>query len=171
MDKITQISENVVRCNYFEAGVHIKNPIKNSYQDGLGRTTQTLDHVVVVHILIWDKRKSQIFTISCTIHGNDPAATNTDPAFSTTPCTALPWKFVSMWISAVLNPHPPQFPDMLSLCIIHSNLSFLSTACECRRLMPLVHMISDQELSWGSPPHWAKPYMETESVMAREMCM
>ena len=30
------------------------------YQDGLGRTTQTLDHVVVVHILIWDKRKSPI---------------------------------------------------------------------------------------------------------------
>ena len=52
--------ENVVRCKYFEAGVHIKNPIKNSYQDGLGRTTQTLDHVVVVHIFIWDKRKSQI---------------------------------------------------------------------------------------------------------------
>jgi hypothetical protein len=50
MDKITQILENVVRCKYFEAGVHIKNPIKNSYQDGLGRTTQTLDHVVVVHI-------------------------------------------------------------------------------------------------------------------------
>ena len=43
MDKITQILENVVRCKYFEAGVHIKNPIKNSYQDGLGRTTQTLD--------------------------------------------------------------------------------------------------------------------------------
>ena len=43
-----------------EAGVHIKNPIKNSYQDGLGRTTQTSDHVVVVHILIWDKRNSQI---------------------------------------------------------------------------------------------------------------
>ena len=40
----------VVRCKYFEAGVHIKKPIKNSYQDGLGRTTQTLDHVVVVHI-------------------------------------------------------------------------------------------------------------------------
>jgi hypothetical protein len=60
MDKITQILENVVRCKYFEAGVHIKNPIKNSYQVGLGRTTQTLDHVVVVHILIWDKRKSQI---------------------------------------------------------------------------------------------------------------
>jgi hypothetical protein len=39
-------------CKYFEAGVHIKSPIKNSYQDGLGRTTQTLDHVVVVHILI-----------------------------------------------------------------------------------------------------------------------
>ena len=55
MDKITHILENVVRCKYFEAGVHIKN----SYQDGLGRTTQTLDHVVVVHILIGDKRKSQ----------------------------------------------------------------------------------------------------------------
>jgi hypothetical protein len=52
MDKTTQILENVVRCKYFEAGVRIKNPIKNSYQDGLGRTTQTLDHVVVVHILI-----------------------------------------------------------------------------------------------------------------------
>ncbi len=60
MDKITQILENIVRCKYFEAGVHIKNPIKNSYQDGLGRTTQTLDHAVVVHILIWDKKKSQI---------------------------------------------------------------------------------------------------------------
>jgi hypothetical protein len=59
MDKITQILENVVKCKYFEAGVHIKNPIKNSYQDGLGRTTQTLDHHVVVHILIRDKRKSQ----------------------------------------------------------------------------------------------------------------
>jgi hypothetical protein len=52
--------ENVVRCKYFEAGVRIKNPIKNSYQDGLGRTTQTLNHVVVVHILIWDQRKFQI---------------------------------------------------------------------------------------------------------------
>ena len=41
-------------------GVHMKNPFNNSYQDGLGRTTQTLDHVVVVHISIWDKRKSQI---------------------------------------------------------------------------------------------------------------
>jgi hypothetical protein len=60
MDKITQILENDVRCKYFEVDVHIKDPIKNSYQDGLGRTTQTLDHVVVVHILIWDKRKSQI---------------------------------------------------------------------------------------------------------------
>jgi hypothetical protein len=57
---MTQILENVVRCKYIDTGVHIKNPIKNSYQDGLGRTTQTLDHVVVVHILIWDKRKSQI---------------------------------------------------------------------------------------------------------------
>ena len=60
MDKITQLFENVVRCKYFEADVHTKNLIKNSYQDGLGRTTQTLDHVVVVHILIWDKRMSQI---------------------------------------------------------------------------------------------------------------
>jgi hypothetical protein len=60
MDKITQILEDVVRCKYFEAGVHINNPKKNSYQDGLGRTTQTLDHVFVVHILIWDKWKSQI---------------------------------------------------------------------------------------------------------------
>ena len=59
MDDFTQILEKVVRCKYFEAGVHIKNPSKNSYQDGLGRT-QTLDHVVVVHILIRDKRKSQI---------------------------------------------------------------------------------------------------------------
>jgi hypothetical protein len=51
----------------FEAGVHVKNPIKNSYQDGLGRTTQTLDHVVVVHVLIGDKRKSQIneYSDSC----------------------------------------------------------------------------------------------------------
>ena len=55
MDKITQISENVVRCKYFEAGVHIKSPMKNSYQVGLGRTTQTLDFVVVAHILIRDK--------------------------------------------------------------------------------------------------------------------
>ena len=42
-----------------EVGVHIKNPINNLYQDGLGRTTQTLDPVVVVHISIRDKRKSQ----------------------------------------------------------------------------------------------------------------
>ena len=52
MDKITQILENAVRCEYFEAGVHIENPSKKSYQDGLGSTTQTLDHVVVVHISI-----------------------------------------------------------------------------------------------------------------------
>ena len=44
MDKITQILKNVGRCKYFEAAVRIKNPIKNSYQDGLGRTTQTSDH-------------------------------------------------------------------------------------------------------------------------------
>ena len=52
MYKTPQILENIVRCEYFEVGVHIKNPIKNSYQDGLGNMTQTLDHVVVVHILI-----------------------------------------------------------------------------------------------------------------------
>ena len=52
MDRITLILENVVRCKYFEACVHIKNPIKKSYQDGLGKTTQTFDHVVVVHVLI-----------------------------------------------------------------------------------------------------------------------
>ena len=38
MDKITQMLENVVRCKYFD-------PIKNSYEDGLGRTIQTLDHI------------------------------------------------------------------------------------------------------------------------------
>ena len=52
MDKIKQILENGVRCKYFDVGVHTKNPIKNSYQDALGRTAQTLYHVVVVHILI-----------------------------------------------------------------------------------------------------------------------
>ena len=39
------ILENVVRCYWFEAGVHTKNPINNSYEDGLGRTIQTLDHI------------------------------------------------------------------------------------------------------------------------------
>ncbi len=67
MDIIIHILENVVRCKYFKTGVHIKNPIKNSYQDGWGRTIQTLDHVVVVHILIWDKRKSQINEYSDTL--------------------------------------------------------------------------------------------------------
>ena len=57
---MTLILENVVRCKYFEAGFHIKNPIKNSYQDGLNRTTQSLDHVVVVYMLIGEKKKSQI---------------------------------------------------------------------------------------------------------------
>jgi hypothetical protein len=52
MDKITQVLENVVRCKYFEAVFISRTQIKNSYQDGLGRMTQTLDHVVVVHILI-----------------------------------------------------------------------------------------------------------------------
>ena len=68
MHKITWILENVVRCKYFEAGVHIKKSIKNSYQDGLGRTTQTFDHVVVVHVVIWDKIKSQINEYSDMCH-------------------------------------------------------------------------------------------------------
>ena len=38
----------------------LKNPIKNLYEDGLYRMTQTLDHVVLVYILISDKRKFQI---------------------------------------------------------------------------------------------------------------
>ena len=63
MDKITQILENVVRCKYFEVGVHIKNPIKNSYQDGLGRATQTLDHVFVVHISIETRESLKLTNI------------------------------------------------------------------------------------------------------------
>ena len=61
----------VVRCKYFETCVHIKNTIKNSYQDGVGRTTQALDHVVVLHILIWDKRKSQINEYSDKTEGEE----------------------------------------------------------------------------------------------------
>ena len=44
----------------FEAGVHSRTQLRNESQDGLGRVTQTLDHVVVVHILIQDKTKYQI---------------------------------------------------------------------------------------------------------------
>ena len=60
---------------------HIKNPIKNLYQDGLGGTTQTLDHIVVVHILIWDNTKSQINECSdlnawSTYKGNVPSNFN-----------------------------------------------------------------------------------------------
>ena len=51
MHEIKHILENVVRGKYFQAGVHI---------DGSGRTTQTLEHVVVVQILILDLRESQI---------------------------------------------------------------------------------------------------------------
>ena len=85
MDKITQILENVV------AGVHSKNPIKNSCQDGLGRTTQTLDHVVVVHILIWDKRKSQI---------NEYSDTSTIPPIrqSIKQSTSIQWNHPELWI-------------------------------------------------------------------------
>ena len=43
-----------------EIVVYIMTLIKNPFQDGLGRTTQTLYHVVVVHILIGDNGKSQI---------------------------------------------------------------------------------------------------------------
>ena len=42
----------------FEADIHINNQIKNSYQHGLGRTTQTLDHVVVVHITLRQEKVS-----------------------------------------------------------------------------------------------------------------
>jgi hypothetical protein len=42
-------------CSYIP-----RTQLRTHIQDGLGRTTQTLDHVVVVHVLIWDKRKSQI---------------------------------------------------------------------------------------------------------------
>ena len=51
MHEIKHILDNVVRGKYFQAGVHI---------DGSGRTTQTLEHVVVVQILILDLRESQI---------------------------------------------------------------------------------------------------------------
>jgi hypothetical protein len=73
MEKITHILENVVRCKYFEAGVHIKNPIKNSYQDGLGRTAQTLDHVVVVHSSIMCRcygHRIGVTFIMCRCHPN-----------------------------------------------------------------------------------------------------
>ena len=53
----SQILENDVRCKYFKAGVHIKNSIKNSYQDGLGRT-QTLDHVVGLYINLRQEKVS-----------------------------------------------------------------------------------------------------------------
>jgi hypothetical protein len=52
MDKQHKILGYSVRCKYIEAGVHIRNPIKNSYQNGLGGTTPTLGDVVGVHILI-----------------------------------------------------------------------------------------------------------------------
>ena len=51
MDKITEILEIVVRCKHFEVLVYIKNPTKNSIQDGLTRTTQTSDHVAVVLLI------------------------------------------------------------------------------------------------------------------------
>jgi hypothetical protein len=39
------ILKNVVICKHFEAGVDSKRPTNNSYEDGLGRKTQTLNHV------------------------------------------------------------------------------------------------------------------------------
>jgi hypothetical protein len=102
MDKITQILENVVRCKYFEAGVHIKNPIKNSYQDDLGRTTQTLDHVVVVHILNRDKRKSQINEYSdlsyvlILINYRNSALQATTSIYLNTDCSFLSQGFLAM---------------------------------------------------------------------------
>ena len=72
INKITRILENVVRCKYFEAGVHIKNPIKKSYQDGLGRTTQTLDHIVMVHILTGKKglKLTNIVILTYVVYSN-----------------------------------------------------------------------------------------------------
>jgi hypothetical protein len=55
MDRITQILENVVRCKYFN--------LKHSYQDGLGNTTQTLEHVVVVHILFETRESLKLTNI------------------------------------------------------------------------------------------------------------
>ena len=60
MDKITQILEIVVRCKYFEAGVHIKDPMKNSYQDGLGGKTPNIRPCCCGPYIFWDKRRSQI---------------------------------------------------------------------------------------------------------------
>ena len=51
---------DVVKCKYFRAGLDIMNPFDISCRDGLGRTTQRLDHVVVFHILSMDKIKFQI---------------------------------------------------------------------------------------------------------------
>ena len=61
MDKITQMLENVVWCNYVEAVVHIENQIKNSYQYGLeiGRPKHWT-MLIVIRVLMWDKRKFQI---------------------------------------------------------------------------------------------------------------
>jgi hypothetical protein len=49
--QIVRILENVV---------YTMIRINMTFQEGLGRTTQTLYHVVVVHILIRDNGKSQI---------------------------------------------------------------------------------------------------------------
>ena len=51
-----------------------RTQLRHSYQDGLGRTTQTLDHVVGVHISIWDKRKSQINEYRNTVRRMDKSA-------------------------------------------------------------------------------------------------
>ncbi len=61
MDKITRILENVVRCKYFGAGVHIKHPIKNTYQDSLGRTTQTLETIGILML-------GSMFVFMCKVH-------------------------------------------------------------------------------------------------------
>ena len=118
MDEITQMLENGVRCTYFEAGVHIKNPFKNSYQDGLCRTTQTLDHVVVVHILIETRESLKLMNIvillacraSCALERETPRSSPNLRAFgsdrhSKTRCVACRFGVVSssilglkMWV-------------------------------------------------------------------------
>ena len=52
MDRFTHILENVARCKYFEAVFISITQLRTHIKMCLRRTTQILDHVVVVHILI-----------------------------------------------------------------------------------------------------------------------
>ena len=48
-------SHKTLYSKYFEVGVHIRIPVKNSYQDDLGRTILTLDpierEIINTHII------------------------------------------------------------------------------------------------------------------------